>query len=111
MSDEKNGATGEFDTMVKLKKPLKLPDGRVIEALDVDVDKLTLGDLHNLEMEFAALFPGISPTNGVFITDSKYQSLMIARINGLIYDNLRAVAAKDSFNVSNRMGRFLAETA
>jgi hypothetical protein len=105
------GVEPPVETKVKLRTPLKTPDGRVFEELDVDLDKLTLGDLHNLEMEYAALFPGITPTNGVFMTDSKYQSLVIARINGLIYDQLRALGVRDAFNVSNRMGRFLSEIA
>lgn len=108
MEDKKNG---ESNTLVKLKKPLQLPDGRAIESIDVDVSKLNLGDLHNLEMEFNALFPGTTPTNGIYMTDSKYQSLVIARINGIVYDNIRGLNAVDAFNVSNRMGRFLAESA
>lgn len=113
MEPEKNGEVKApaIDTVVKLKKPLTLPDGRIFEELSVDLDKLTLGDLHSLEVEYAALFPGISPTNGVFMTDSKYQALVIARVNGIIYDQLRPLGARDSFNVSNRMGRFLAELA
>jgi len=99
----------DLDTKVKLKNALRLPDGKVFDELDVNVDKLTLGDLHSLEIEYAALFPGVSPTNGIFMTDSKYQSLVIARINGIVYDNLRALGARDAFNVANRMGRFLAE--
>jgi hypothetical protein len=108
MEDQKNGAS---DTKIKLKTPLKLPDGRVMEELDVNIDKLTMGDLHNLELEYAALFPNITPTNGIYMTDAKYQSLIIARINGVVYDNLRGLSARDTFNVANRMGRFLAETA
>src|ERR1700757_641658 len=108
MEEQKNGAS---DTKVKLKKPLKLPDGKVIEELDVDIDKLTMGDLHNLEIEYAALFPNATPTNGIYMTDAKYQSLVIARINGIVYDNLRGLGARDTFTVANRMGRFLAETA
>jgi hypothetical protein len=94
-------------TMVPLFRPLKLPDGRVFEELDVDVDKLNMGDLHNLEMEYAAVFPTATPTNGIFMTDAKYQALMIARINGVIYDSLKGLGAKDTWNLSNRIGRFL----
>jgi hypothetical protein len=103
---EKNG---EQEIKVKLKVPLKLPDGRIFDVLDVDIDKLSMGDLHNLEMEYDTLFPNMRPTNGVFMTDSKYQALVIARINGLVYDNLRTLSARDTFNVTNRLGRFLAE--
>jgi hypothetical protein len=106
-----SATNGEKDTTVKLNKPLKLPDGREFAELNVDIDKLTLGDLHNLEMEYGALFPNTTPTNGIYMTDSKYQSLVIARINGIVYDNLRQLSARDAFNVTNRMGRFLAETA
>lgn len=106
-----NEQNGESDTIVKLKKPLPLPDGRLLEKMDVDLTKLNLGDLHNLEMEYAALFPGTSPTNGIFMTDSKYQALVIARINNIVYDNIRGLNAVDAFNVSNRMARFLAESA
>jgi hypothetical protein len=105
-----NEQNGESETLVKLKKPLQV-EGRAVEGLDIDVSKLTLGDLHNLEMEYAALFPGVTPTNGIYMTDSKYQSLVIARINGIVYDNLRGLNAVDAFKVSNRMGRFLAESA
>jgi hypothetical protein len=104
-----NEQNGESETLVKLKKPLQV-EGRAVEGLDIDVSKLTLGDLHNLEMEYAALFPGTTPTNGIYMTDSKYQSLVIARINGIVYDNLRGLNAVDAFNVSNRLGRFLAES-
>ena len=100
-----------IETVIKLKKPFQLPDGKTLESLDVDLSKLNLGDLHNLEMEYAALFPGVTPTNGIFMTDSKYQSLVLARINGIIYDNIRGLNAIDAFNVSNRMARFLAESA
>jgi hypothetical protein len=106
--DEKNG---EKEILVKLNVPLKLPDGRILEELSVDIDKLNMGDLHNLEMEYAAIFPGATPTNGVYMTDSKYQSLVLARINGIVYDNLRSLGAKDTFKVSNRLGRFLADIA
>ena len=108
----KNGETVEEktpeSTMVKLFKPLKLPDGRVFEELDIDVDKLNMGDLHNLEMEYAAVFPTATPTNGIFMTDAKYQALIIARINGVIYDQLKGLGVKDSWNLTNRIGRFLA---
>ena len=107
MSDQ----NGESVTLIKLKKPLQMPDGRTVEALDIDLTKLELGDLHNLEMEFASLFPNTAPTNGIFMTNSKYQALVIARINGMVYDNLRRLNAVDAFNVSNRMARFLAESA
>jgi hypothetical protein len=102
---------GEKDTKVKLKIPLKLPDGRIFEELDIDIDKLTMGDLHNLEMEYAAVFPGATPTNGIYMTDSKYQALVLARINGLVYDNLKSLNARDTFKASNRLGRFLADIA
>jgi hypothetical protein len=101
----------ELSTKVKLKNPLRLPDGRVLEELDVDIDKLNMGDLHNLEMEYAAIFPNATPTNVIYMTDAKYQALVIARINGVIYDNLRSISARDTFTVANRMGRFLADTA
>jgi len=113
MEELKNGEVKkpeDVSPVVKLKHPLKLPDGKVFEELSVDLDKLTLGDLHTLEVEYAALFPGISPTNGVFMTDSKYQALVIARVNGIVYDHLRALGARDAFNVAGRMGRFLAES-
>lgn len=109
MEDQKNG--DKEATLVKLKKPLQMPDGRTLESLDVDVSKLNLGDLHNLEMEYSALFPGVSPTNGIYMTDAKYQSLIIARVNGMVYDNIRGLNAIDAFNVANRMARFLAESA
>jgi hypothetical protein len=112
---EKNGepkaeVKEELSTKVKLKTPLKMPDGKVLDELDVDIDKLTMGDLHRLEMEYAAIFPNVTPTNGIYMTDSKYQALVIARINGLVYDNLARLSARDTFQVANRMGRFLAET-
>jgi hypothetical protein len=62
-------------------------------------------------MEYAALFPGINPTNGIFMIDSKYQSLIVSRLNGIVYDNIRGLSALDAFNVSNRMARFLTEAA
>lgn len=113
MSETKNGEVkaAAADTLVKLKKPLTLPDGRVLETLDVDVSKLSLGDLHNLEMEYGAIFPGATPTNGIYMTDSKYMSLVVSRINGIIYDNMVGLNAVDAFNVSNRLARFLAESA
>jgi hypothetical protein len=100
-------SAAEVSTMVPLFKPLRLPDGRVFEEMDINVDKLNLGDLHNLEMEYAAVFPGAMPTNGIYMTDTKYQALLIARINGIIYDNMRGLGVRDSFNLSNRLGRFL----
>jgi hypothetical protein len=102
-----NVKKAEESSMVKLIKPLKLADGRVFEELDVDVDKLTMGDLHNLEMEYAAVFPTATPTNGIFMTDAKYHALLVARINGIIYDNMKNLGARDTFNLSNRIGRFL----
>jgi hypothetical protein len=106
-----NELNGESETLIKLKKPLPMPDGRVIEELNVDISKLNLGDLHNLEMEYTALFPGVGPTNGIYMTDSKYLALIVARINGIVYDNIRGLNAVDAFKVSNRVARFLAESA
>lgn len=106
----KNGEVDK-DTIVKLRKPLTLPSGEIKTELSVDVDQLDWQALHNLEMEYNALFPGTAPTNGIFFTDTKYQAMMIARINGMIYDQIVKISARDALNLSNRLGRFLGEIA
>jgi hypothetical protein len=62
-------------------------------------------------MEYAALFPDVRPTNGIYMTDSKYMALIVARINGIVYDNIRGLNAIDAFKVSNRVASFLTESA
>lgn len=102
MSD-KNG-----DSVVKLRKPISFPDGKTIESISIDVDKLSWQDLHNLEMEYAAVFPNQVPTNGIYVTDTKYQALMIARLNGLIYDQMAPqIRGRDAITLTQRLGLFL----
>lgn len=98
---------GNKEFMVRLSTPLILPSGEVKEELSVDMDELSWADLHSLEIEYGALFPTATPTNGIYFTDTKYQAMVIARINGMIYDNIVKLKARDAFNLSNRLGRFL----
>lgn len=97
---------GDTETTVKLLRPLKTIEGQM-ETISIDIDQLTMESLHNLEAEYQALWPNTMPTNGIYLTDTKYQSLMIARINGITYDILKQLGARDTFNISNRLGRFL----
>lgn len=98
---------GEKETKVKLIHPLTLTDGTQLTELSIDVDELDMDALHNIELEYAALYPSAMPTNGIYITDTKYQALMLARVNKLPYDVLKRLKARDTLNVNMRMSRFL----
>jgi hypothetical protein len=92
----------------KLRKALTLNDGKVVNELSLDVDKLTMSDFHSLEMEYSMIWPGSSPTNGIFMTDQKYQAMMIARINGMNYDQLARVRGVDAVMLYREFSSFLA---
>jgi len=92
----------------KLQKPWSLPDGRSLEEVSIDIDKLNSGDMDSLELEYAAIFQGANPANGIFLTDSKYQMMIIARINGTVYDNTRSIGARDRLLMLREFMRFLA---
>lgn len=103
----------EIDPIVKLRQPLNRMSGEALTELSVDIDKLGLHaeDLHNVEAEYTALFPNVSPTNGIYMTDSKYQLMLIGRANKLRYEEISKLGARDTISVTMRFSRFLAEPA
>jgi hypothetical protein len=99
---------GKLDKPYQLRKAITLNDGRVVSELSLDVDKLDMSDFHSLEMEYGAIWPGASPTNGIFMTDQKYQAMMIARINGMNYDQVSKVRGVDAVMLYREFSSFLA---
>lgn len=108
-------ANGEekVDPIVKLRKPLNRLTGEPLTELTVDIDGAGLDAeaLHNIEAEYAAVFPNITPTNGIYMTDSKYQLMCVGRANKLRYEEISKLGARDTITVTMRFSRFLAEPA
>jgi hypothetical protein len=112
--ETKNGEVKKeeaIDPIVKLRRPINRMSGEPLTELTVDIDELDAEALHNIEAEYVALFPSLSPTNGIYMTDSKYQLMVIGRANKLRYEEISKLHARDTVNVTMRFSRFLAEPA
>lgn len=105
---EKKKKEEEVDPIVKLSHPINRMTGEAVTELSVDPIDIDAEQLHNIELEFADTFPNISPTNGIYITDSKYQLMLIGRINKMRYEEISKIKARDAIAVTLRLNRFLA---
>jgi len=111
MSETNGEAKKEEVKIVKLSHPINRMTGETVTELSIDPEEIDAEILHNIELEYAAVFPNVSPTNGIFITDSKYQLMLIGRINKMRYEEISKVKAKDALQLTLRLNRFLAVPA
>jgi hypothetical protein len=95
--------------MVRLTHPISV-NGMRVEELSVNIQSppsgFTWGTLHELELEYPAVFPDY-PVPVVYIGDAKYRAMIIARLNGLHYDDLKLLSPFDGLMLDNELGRFL----
>jgi hypothetical protein len=103
------GKSGREAGRVRLSRPINI-NGKVVKELFVDVKNpppgFDWGTLHQLELEYPAVFPDY-PVPNVFIGDAKYRAMIIARLNGLHYDDLKGISPFDGLTLDNELGRFL----
>jgi hypothetical protein len=100
------GAKGTKDFVHVLHTPLVLKNGKTITELSTDFDKLKARDLKAIGKQFRAITKEF-----VVIpwTDERFQLMAVARVNGMITDDLDELGGRDAVAVMNAAITFFGE--
>lgn len=97
MADETEQVTEQIDERVfKLSEPLKV-DGKEISELSLDTKSLKAKDYIKLQAEFQRRY-GRQGNLKLLADDQRYQLMVVARINGLVVEDLEENLNGDDFN-------------
>jgi hypothetical protein len=100
------GAKGTKDFVHVLRNPLTLPNGKVITELSTDFDRLKAKGIKAVAKEFRA-------TAKEFIVipwvDERFQLAAVAKLNGLITNDLDELGGHDAIAVMNAATAFFGE--
>jgi hypothetical protein len=89
----------------KLKTPLA-SGGKTFESLNLDFDKLKARGFKAVAVQFRAL---VKEFVAIPWTDERYQLMCVARLNGLIYEDLDELGGADTVAVMGAARNFFVE--
>lgn len=92
--------------LYKLSPPLKLANGKIIEQLDLDLDKLKGKGIKAVAAQFRQV---VKEFTAVPWADERYQLIAVARLNGIIYEDLDELGGKDTVFVMRNALDFFGE--
>ena len=100
------GAKGTKDFIHVLHTPLVLKNGKTITELSTDFDKLKAKGIKAIGKEFRA-------TTKEFVVipwvDERFQLMAVAKLNGMITDDLDELGGRDAIAVMNACVSFFGE--